>query len=88
MKRTKEHTKPTIINYSYFHPNGGIEMSSAAVERVYCVIYGSITAKEKDNGETLVLNAGDMIYIALEEEREVTINDGQAAEVLVIVVEP
>lgn len=88
LKLTKEHTKRTIINYSYFHPNGGIEMSSAPVERVYCVIKGSITAKGKDNGETHVLNAGDMVYIAPGEEREVTINNGQPAEVLVVVVEP
>lgn len=52
LKLTKEHTKRTIINYSYFHPNGGIEMSSAPVERIYCIIKGSITAKGKDNGET------------------------------------
>ena len=87
LKLTKEHSKRTIVNYSYFHPNGGIEMSSAPVERVYYVITGSITAKGKDNGETHVLQAGDMVYIAPGEEREVTVNDGQAAEVLVFVVE-
>ena len=87
MKFTKEHTKRTIINYSYFHPNGGIEMSAAApVERVYCVIKGSITAKGK-NGGVHIVNAGDMIYIAPGEEREVTVNDGNPAEILVVVTE-
>ncbi|MCF8095942.1 MAG: cupin domain-containing protein [Desulfobacteraceae bacterium] len=87
LKLTKDHTKRTIINYSYFHPNGGAEMSSAPVERTYYVTKGSITVKGKNNGETHTLNAGDLIYIAPGEERELTVNNGQAAEVLVIVVE-
>jgi quercetin dioxygenase-like cupin family protein len=87
LKFTKGQTKRTIVNYSYFHPNGGIELSSAPVERVYCVIRGSITVEGKGGAESHVLNAGDVIYIAPGEEREVTVNDGQAAEVLVIVVE-
>lgn len=87
LKLTKQHSRRTIINYSYFLPNGGAEMSSAPVERVYFVVKGSITVKGKDHGESHVLNAGDMVYIAPDEAREVTVNDGQAAEVLVIVVE-
>lgn len=87
LKLTKEHSKRTIVNYSYFHPNGGAEMSSAPVERVYYVVKGSITVKEKDDAKTHVLNVGDMVYIAPGEEREITVNNGQAAEVLVFVVE-
>jgi glyoxylate utilization-related uncharacterized protein len=89
IKLNKEKSKRTIVNYSYFHPNGGAEMSSAPVERVYYVVKGSITVKGKDNdnGEVHVLNAGDMVYIAPGETREVTVNDGQAAELLVFIVE-
>ena len=87
LKLTKEHTKRTIVNYSYFHPNGGADMSSAPVERVYCVIKGSITVKSPGDTEAYVMNPGDLLYIAPGEERDLTINDGQAAEVLVFVVE-
>ncbi len=51
------------------------------------MVKGSLTVKGKGGAETHVLNAGDMIYIAPGEERAVTVNDGQAAEVLVVVVE-
>lgn len=87
LKLTKEHTKRTIINYSYFQPNGGAEMSSAPVERVYCVVKGSITVTSKGGDEVYILNPGDMIYIAPGENRAVSINHGQPAEVLVVVVE-
>ena len=85
MKFTKDVTHRTLINYSFFQPNGGIHMDSAApVERVYCVIKGSITVKGS-NGEEYVVNAGDMVYIAPNEEREVTVNNNEPAEVLVAV---
>jgi len=87
LKLTKEQTKRTIVNYSYFHPNGGTEMTAAPVERVYYVVTGSITLKGKDNSEVHVLNAGDMVYIAPGEMREMSVNNGQAAEVLVFIVQ-
>lgn len=84
MKLTKDVTHRTLINYSFFQPNGGIHMDSATpVERVYCVIKGSITIKGKD--EEYVVNAGDMVYIAPDEEREMTVNNNEPAEVLVVV---
>jgi quercetin dioxygenase-like cupin family protein len=85
MKLTKDVTHRTLINYSFFQPNGGIHMDSAdPVERVYCVIKGSITIKGS-SGEEYVVNAGDMVYIGPGEEREMTVNNNEPAEVLVVV---
>jgi glyoxylate utilization-related uncharacterized protein len=88
LKLSGEQTKRSVVNYTYFHPNGGCEMSAAPVERVYIVIAGSITVNGKKEGEQYVLDRGDMVYIAPGEEREVAVNDGIAAEVLVQAVKP
>jgi len=44
-------------------PDGGAEMSPSPKERVYYVVKGSITVNGKD-GETHLLDPGDLIYIA------------------------
>ena len=87
LKLTKEQTKTTILNYSYFLPSGGADMSSAPVDRIYIVMKGSITVRSKDNSENHILNRDDILYIAAGEEREILINNGETAEVLVIVVD-
>lgn len=87
LKLTKETTQNLIVNYSFFHPNGGINMDSAPIERVYCITKGSVTIKGKGDEEHL-LEAGDMIYIGAGEERSLTVNNGEAAEALVIVSAP
>lgn len=87
IKLGKGQTKRTIVNYSYFQPNGGAEMSSGDKERVYYIVKGSITVNGK-GGEKHVLNQGDLIYIAPGEERDMVINDGKPAEVLVLIVTP
>ena len=87
MKLTEEQSQRITVNYSYFQPNGGAEMSSSPKERVYYVVNGSITVNGKGD-ESHVLNKGDMIYIAPGEERDMAINDGKPAEVLVIIVTP
>jgi glyoxylate utilization-related uncharacterized protein len=74
------------VCYSYFQPNGGAEMSSSPKERVYYVVKGSITVRGKD--EEHVLGPGDLIYIAPGEERDMVINNGKPAEVLVFIVTP
>jgi glyoxylate utilization-related uncharacterized protein len=79
-------TKRTSVMYSYFQPNGGAEMSASDKERVYYVVKGSITVNGP--GESHVLNAGDLIYIGPGEQRDMVINDGKPAEVLVFVVTP
>ena len=79
-------TKRMSVMYSYFQPNGGAEMSASDKERVYYVVKGSITVNGK--GESHVLNAGDLIYIGPGEQRDMVINGGKPAEVLVFVVTP
>lgn len=85
-KITEAQSKRTTVCYSYFQPNGGAEMSSSPKERVYYVVKGSITVRGK--GEEHVLNEGDLVYIAPGEERDMVINNGKPAEVLVFIVTP
>lgn len=87
LKLTKEQTKSTIVSYTYFHPDGGCKMGAAPVERVYIVTKGSITVRG-DSDEVYILDTGDILYIAPGENRDVGVNNGQAAEVLVLVVAP
>ena len=86
-KITESQSKRITVCYSYFQPNGGAEMSSSPKERIYYVVNGSITVNGKGD-ETHVLNPGDLIYIAPGEERDMVINDGKPAEVLVFIVTP
>lgn len=86
-KITEAQSKRTTVCYSYFQPNGGAEISSSPKERVYYVVSGSITVNGK-NSEKHVLDAGDLIYIAPGEERDMVINGGKPAEVLVLIVTP
>jgi len=85
-KVTEAQTKRTTVCYSYFLPDGGAEMSSSPKERVYYVVKGSVTVSGPD--EKQVLNEGDMIYIAPGEDRDMVINNGKPAEVLVFIVTP
>jgi glyoxylate utilization-related uncharacterized protein len=85
-KITPEVSRRTTVSVSQFLPNGGAEMSSSNMERVYYVLSGSITVKGK--GEEHVLDAGDLIYIAPGEERDMSVNNNEPATVLVVVVNP
>ena len=85
-KITEDQSRRTTVCYSYFQPNGGAEMGSSPKERVYYVVKGSITVSGKN--EKHVLNEGDLIYIAPGEERDMVINGGKPAEVLVFIVTP
>lgn len=85
-KITEADSKRTTVCYSYFQPNGGAEMSASPKERVYYVVSGSITVNGPD--ETHTLNAGDLIYIAPGEARDMVINGGKPAQVLVFIVTP
>ncbi len=86
-KLTEADSKRITVCYSYFQPDGGAEMCPSPKERVYYVTKGSITVNGKD-GESHVLNEGGMIYIAPGEERDMVINNGKPAEVLVFIVTP
>ena len=85
-KITEAESQRTTVCYSYFQPNGGAELGSSPKERVYYVVRGSITVS--DAREKHLLNAGDLIYIAPGEERDMVVNDGKPAEVLVFIVTP
>ena len=85
-KITEAESKRTTVCYSYFQPDGGAEMSASDKERVYYVVKGSITVNGPN--ESHVLNPGDLIYIGPGEERDMAINDGKPAEVLVFIVTP
>jgi glyoxylate utilization-related uncharacterized protein len=85
-KITESQSKRITVCYSYFQPNGGAEMSASPKERVYFVVKGSITVNGPS--EKHVLNEGDLIYIAPGEERDMLINNGKPAEVLVFIVTP
>lgn len=85
-KITEEQSRRITVCYSYFMPNGGAEMTSSDKERIYQVVKGSITVSGK--AETHVLDEGDLIYIAPGEERDMVINNGKPAEVLVFIVTP
>jgi glyoxylate utilization-related uncharacterized protein len=85
-KVTPEFSLRTTVGISQFLPTGGAELSSSNSERVYYVIAGSITVSGK--GETHVLDAGDLVYIAPGEEREISVNNREPATVLVVVVTP
>ena len=74
------------VSFSYFQPNGGAELSASPTEKIYYVVKGSITVKNKI--ERHVLNMGDLIFIGADEERQITINDGKPAELLVFIVTP
>ncbi len=84
-KFTESVTQKTTVNYSYFLPNGGAEMSASAKERVYYVTKGSITVNGRD-GESHRIDEGGCIFIPAGAEREMLINDGKPAEVLVFMV--
>jgi quercetin dioxygenase-like cupin family protein len=85
-KITEAQSKRTTVCYSYFQPNGGAELSSSPKERIYYVVKGSITVS--GGGEKHVLDVGDLVCIAPGEEREVVVNGGKPAEVLVMIVTP
>ena len=85
-KITESQSKRTTVCYSYFQPDGGAELGSSPKERIYYVVKGSITVS--GGSERHVLDEGDLVYIAPQEERDVRVNGGNPAEVLVLIVSP
>ncbi len=76
--------KTVNVSISEFLPNGGAAMTASDKERIYCVLRGSITVND-EHGQAHMLDAGDMIYIAPGEKRDMAVNGVVAARVLVIV---
>ena len=62
-------SKRLNIGFSHFLPQGGAEMSSSPLERVYYCIAGSLLVKGKN--EQHLLEPGGLLYIAAGEEREI-----------------
>ncbi len=85
-KITEADTQRIAVNYSVFLPNGGAELSSSSKERIYYIVSGCM--KLTGDGKEHVLEAGDMIYIAPGEEREITLVGNKAVESLVVIVTP
>lgn len=86
LQKFVEESQRVKVFYSYFQPNGGADMSGTPTEKIYYIAKGSITVNGKD--ETHRLDQGDLIFIGANEEREMVINDGKPAEVLVFVINP
>ncbi len=63
-------TKRISISLSHFQPNGRCDMSGSPQEKVYYILAGSMAVKNKA-GEEAILQAGDIVYFAGGEEREV-----------------
>ncbi|GEM_PF-469831 len=78
-----QESKNINISYSHFLPNGGAEMSSSPMERVYCLLSGSMAVKGQS--EEYILEAGDMLYIGPGEERAVSVLGNEPATMLVII---
>jgi len=61
-------------------------MSASPTEKIYYIVKGSITFNGKN--ERHVLNKCDLIFIGADEQREMFINNGKPAEVLVFIITP
>lgn len=79
-----QQSKRVTVSTSYFLPNGGAEMCSSPAERIYMVLEGSITVCGPN--EKHVLEAGDIIYIAPGEDRDMAVNNNTYAKVMVFVI--
>ena len=86
LQKFVEESERVKVFYSYFQPNGGAEMSASPTEKIYYMVKGSITVNGKN--ESHVLTPGDLIFIGANEEREIIINDGKPAELLVFIITP
>jgi mannose-6-phosphate isomerase-like protein (cupin superfamily) len=75
-------SKRLNVAFSHFLPNGGTEMASSPLERIYYVLAGCMKIKGK--AEEFVLNPGDLLYIGPGEDREVSVVGTQPASILVV----
>lgn len=70
------------MGLSHFLPGGGCDLGVPPGEKVYYVVEGEITIKNKT--EEHVLGKNELIYIAPGEEREIINHTNQPASMLVI----
>lgn len=71
------------MGLSHFLPGGGAELDSTPTEKIYFVLDGEVTVKNKE--ETFVLKAWDSIFIGPNEEREIINATNRPASMLVVI---
>ena len=81
-----EDTQRLTVSFSHFLPNGGVEMSGGALEKVYYVISGSMVVTTKS--EEVTLQQGDVIFFASDEERSIRIPGNDVCSILVCLAKP
>jgi quercetin dioxygenase-like cupin family protein len=77
-------TQRTMVSLSHFLPNGGVEMSGSPTEKMYYVIKGSMEVKTKT--DHAVISAGDIVYFAPDEEREIRVVGDEVCTILVCII--
>ena len=70
------------VALSHVLPGGGHPFQAAPADQVYYVLEGEVTFRSKD--ETIVLKASDSLYVAPNEEREMSNATNSVATMLVI----
>jgi len=83
-KLSDKDTQRLSVSLSHFLPNGGVEMSGSPTEKMYYVISGSMVIKTK-TGESTV-GAGDIVYFAADEEREIRVVGTEVCTILVCII--
>ncbi len=84
MKVKEGESVRTAVAWSHFLPDGGAKMKSSSRERLYYMISGSITVRGDNEEHTLT--PGDSLYIAPNENRDISVNNNEPATMLVIIV--
>ncbi|MCJ7654405.1 MAG: cupin domain-containing protein, partial [Dehalococcoidia bacterium] len=72
------------VSLSHFLPNGGVEMSGSPTEKMYYIVSGSMVVKTRTEESTL--EAGDIVYFAPGEEREIRVAGSDVCTILVCIV--
>jgi len=70
------------MGLSHFLPGGGAELAGPPGEKIYYVLEGEVTVKNKN--EEYVVGKNELIYIEPDEEREIINNTNMPASMLVV----
>lgn len=71
------------MGLSHFLPGGGAELDASPTEKIYFVLDGEVTVKNKE--QTVTLKAWDSIFIGPNEEREIINETNKPASMLVVI---
>ena len=83
-RRGDKDTQRVLGSLSHFLRNGGVEMSGSPTEKMYYVIKGSMEVKTKTEKSTI--GAGDIVYFAPDEEREIRVIGDEVCTILVCII--